>query len=300
MLVKKIDIHVHACLHKCLQYRLDPTFYEFPTPDELRKMYDKMGIEKGVQLPVVKPEAGLHQITNEESYEMVQQHPDLFDWFCCIDPRFGWNSEDTDFTPILNSYKAFGAKGIGEMLANMYFDDPRVWNLFRHAEKCQMPVTFHIGNMGGDYGLVDELGLPRLEKTLKEFPNLIFLGHSQKFWAEISGDCTEEGRDGYPEGPVTPGGRVVELMRKYKNLHGDLSAGSAENAIMRDPEFGYAFLEEFQDRLYFGTDVCDPRNEFHLSKHLDDAVESGKISQEAYNKICRENALRLLNGELYK
>ncbi len=300
MLVKKIDIHVHACLHKCLQYRLDPTFYEFPTPDELRKMYDKMGIEKGVQLPVVKPEAGLHQITNEESYEMVRQYPDLFEWFCCIDPRFGQNNEETDFTPILNSFKAFGAKGIGEMLANMYFDDPRVWNLFCHAEKCQMPVTFHIGNNGSDYGLIDELGLPRLEKTLKEFPNLIFLGHSQKFWAEISGDCDEKGRDGYPTGPVTPGGRVVELMRKYPNLHGDLSAGSAENAIMRDPEFGYAFLEEFSDRLYFGTDVCDPRNEFHLSAYLDDAVESGKISQTAYNKICRENALRLLNGEFYK
>ena len=300
MLVKKIDIHVHACMRKALQYQLDPTFYDFPTPDELRPMYEKWGIEKGVQLPVVKPEAGLRQISNEESYDMVQAHPDLFEWFCCIDPRMVLNHESTDFSEVLNGFKALGAKGVGEMLCNLYFDDPLVWNLFRHAEKCQMPVTFHIGNKGLDYGLIDEIGLPRLEKTLKEFPNLIFLGHSQKFWAEISGDCTEEGRDGYPEGPVVPGGRVVELMRKYPNLHGDLSAGSAENAIMRDPEFGYAFMEEFQDRLYFGTDVCDPRNVFRLSKYLDDAVLAGKISQAAYEKISRENALKLLRGELYR
>jgi len=298
MLVKKIDIHVHACLRKALQHQLDPTFYDFCTPEELRKKYEQWGIEKGVQLPVIKPEAGLRQISNEESYDMVQQHPDRFEWFCCIDPRMVLNHESTDFSGVLNSFKHFGAKGVGEMLCNLYFDDPLVWNLFRHAEKCQMPVIFHIGNRGLDYGLIDELGLPRLEKTLKEFPNLIFLGHSQKFWAEI-GTCTEADRDGYPKGPVTPG-RVVELMRKYPNLHGDLSAGSGGNAVMRDPDFGYAFMEEFQDRLYFGTDICDPRNEFALSKHLDDAVESGKLSQEAYNKICRENALRLLNGELYK
>lgn len=80
-------------------------------------------------------------------------------------------------------------------------------------------------------------------------------------------------------------------MRKYPNLHGDLSAGSGYNAVTRDPEFGYDFLEEFQDRLYFGTDICAPENDMRLSYWLDDAVESGKISREAYEKISRENAI---------
>lgn len=30
------------------------------------------------------------------------------------------------------------------------------------------------------------------------------------------------------------------------------------DAISRDPEFGYKFLEEFQDRLYWGTDIDTP------------------------------------------
>ena len=83
-------------------------------------------------------------------------------------------------------------------------------------------------------------------------------------------------------------------MRKYPNLCGDLSAGSGQNALMRDPEFAYKFLEEFQDRLYFGTDICSPTNDFKLTFFLDEAVENGHISQECYNKVCRENALKLL------
>ena len=87
-------------------------------------------------------------------------------------------------------------------------------------------------------------------------------------------------------------------MRRYPNLCGDLSADSGANAVMRDPDFGYAFLEEFQDRLFFGTDICDPRNitnpMLKLSAFLDDAMLSGKISYAAYEKISRGNALNLL------
>ena len=130
-------------------------------------------------------------------------------------------------------------------------------------------------------------------------PNLRLLGHSQKFWAEISGDLTKEQRDGYPTGKVVPGGRLVELLRKYPNLCGDLSAGSGFNAVSRDPDFGYAFLEEFQDRMYYGTDICDPNNinspMIRLASFLDEGVLSGKLSYEAYYKISRGNAEKLLN-----
>ncbi len=292
-LVKKIDIHVHSCMKKAMPRFQYPGLSDYTTPDELRPMYDKMGIEFGVQLPSHSPECRSHIITNEESYEMVQKYPETYDWFCNIDPRWLTNDETADLSKAINYYKEMGAKGIGELTANLYIDDPRYMNLFRHAEKCQMPITIHIGKMGGEYGMVDEIGLPRLEKVLKEFPNLIVLGHSQKFWAEISANCSEEDRGGYPTGKVIPG-RVVELMRKYPNLHGDLSANSGGNAVMRDAEFGYKFMEEFQDRLYFGTDICDPSNEFALSKYLDDAVMAGHISQQVYEKISRENALKLL------
>ena len=295
MSFKKIDMHVHAAPRKGLE-RFQSDNSDYCTPTELRSKYDEMGIEFGVILPSLNPECNYRVITNEMVYQMTRDFPETFDWFCNIDPRWGTNSENTDFSRFINHYKDMGAKGVGEICANLYFDDPKVLNLFKHCEACDMPVIFHIGGEYGDYGLIDEMGLPRLEKVLKMFPKLRFLGHSQKFWAEISADVTEESRYGFPTGKVTPG-RVVELLRKYPNLECDLSAGSGGNAIMRDPEFGYAFLEEFQDRLYYGTDFCSPKNVMLLGSFLDKAVEDGSISRIAYEKICRENALALLNRD---
>jgi len=289
MLVKKIDIHVHSTRKKGMP-RPDGT--DYATAEELRDLYDRMGIEFGVLLPSVNIEGTFHHNTNEDMQDIALQYPESFVWFCNIDPRMGWNSPEADLSYFIEYYKAQGAKGIGELCCSLSFDDPYVENLFYHAEKCGMSVTFHIGEERNDYGLIDDPGLPRLEGALKKFPNLKFLGHSQKFWAEISSDVGD--RNGYPTGKVKPGGRLVELMRKYPNLCGDLSAGSGQNALMRDPEFAYQFLEEFQDRLFFGTDICAPTNWLELSFFLDDAVENGHISQECYNKVCRENALRLL------
>jgi len=105
---------------------------------------------------------------------------------------------------------------------------------------------------------------------------------------------TEETRGGYPKTPVVEGGRVVELMRAHRSLCGDLSAGSGHNAVSRDPAFGYRFLDEFQDRLFFGTDICAPSNKTPLVGFLNDAVAGGHISREAYEKIAWRNTARLL------
>jgi predicted TIM-barrel fold metal-dependent hydrolase len=198
-------------------------------------------------------------------------------------------------------WKEHGCKGIGEVTANLRFDDPLMQNLFRHAEANRLPLTFHLApKQGGFYGIVDELGLPGLETALRDYPGLTFIGHSQPFWAEISGDLREEDRNRYPKGPVVEGGTTVRLFRTYPNLFGDLSpaAGSGYNAISRDPGFGYAFLEEFQDRLLFGSDICDPRNPLDLIPFLNNAVQKGHISRVAYEKICYKNAEKLLGIDL--
>ena len=93
---------------------------------------------------------------------------------------------------------------------------------------------------------------------------------------------------------------MVELMRRYGNLCGDLSAGSGYNALSRDPEFACDFIEEFQDRLFYGTDftrlsaVHGPAEK--LAAFLDEAVLTGRISRAAYEKVCRGNALRLIQA----
>ena len=162
-----------------------------------------------------------------------------------------------------------------------------------------MPVLFHVSPKAGySYGLVDHLGLPLLEEALQKFPDLLLIGHSQPFWAEMSRDLTEQDRNSYPQGKIIDG-RVPQLLRKYKNLYGDLSAGSGFNAIKRDPEFGADFIEEFQDQLFYGTDICAPNEENHLSKWLDDAFTNQKISKQAYEKVCRLNALKILEKKIF-
>jgi predicted TIM-barrel fold metal-dependent hydrolase len=53
-------------------------------------------------------------------------------------------------------------------------------------------------------------------------------------------------------------------------------------------------MEEFQDRLLFATDICDPSNKLDLIPFLNEAVEKGRISRAAYEKICYKNAERIL------
>jgi len=290
--VRFIDIHVHIARTRGPR-RADGTTY--CTPDELVGRLDGFGIDKAVVMCGICPECRHRYVPPEDVIEACEQFPDRLIPFCLMDPRGEKNSPKADFSRYLEFYKNAGCKGVGELIANLHFDDPLVWNLLRQCEAYEMPVTFHVGpQFGGCYGLVDEVGLPRLEKTLKEFPRLILIAHSQPFWAEVSGDVTQETRRGYPKGKVAPGGRVPELMERCDNLYGDLSANSGYNAVSRDPEFGYEFLERFQDRLFFGTDISGPKTPAPLIGFLNDALKDGHLSRDAYEKIAWRNADRVL------
>jgi uncharacterized protein len=253
-----IDIHAHVVPNRSVTWQDGSTY---PLPEQLLAKLDGAGIDKAVLLPIPSPEGNHRIVSTEDVLEVAAAYPERFIPFCNIDPRQIWNSSASDFSAHLRYYKSAGCKGVGELTSNLPFDDPLVDNLFAYCEVAEMPVLFHIGpQIGGCYGLVDSQGIPKLERALKKFPKLTFIGHSQPFWAHISADVTEEGRSGYPAGKIIPG-RVPELMRKYDNLYGDLSAKSGFNALNRDPEYGYRFMEEFQDRLLFGTDISSPATE---------------------------------------
>lgn len=161
--------------------------------------------------------------------------------------------------------------------------------------------TFRAGisQPSDSYGICDRAGLPLLEETLKDHPDLILFGHSQVFWLEISADCPKEGnqaRSAMGRSPVIPG-RVEELMDRYPNLCGDLSAYSGSMAILRDEEYGLYFLEKFQDRLCYATDTMNRYQVFPLGEFLDKAVETGRLSRAAYEKITYGNAQRIFKLE---
>ncbi|NLO06041.1 MAG: amidohydrolase family protein [candidate division WS1 bacterium] len=291
-----VDIHVHTRHHP--GPNRPGTDQTYATPEQLIEMYDEVGIDRAVILPGTNPECSHHIQSVQDVLEICERWP-RFIPFCNIHPLQIRNSPEADLGHLMEWFKGAGCKGIGEVTANMAFDDPHVLNLFRHAQEFELPITFHVATqVGGTYGLVDDLNLPRFSAAVEKFPDLVFFCHSQAFWSEISGDVTEETRGGYPKGPVTEGGKAVELIMNNPNVYGDLSAGSGFNAVSRDPEFGYWFLSECQDKLLFGTDVCAPKNRdnvlVNLKRFLDQAAFEGNISREAYDKITSGNAVRLL------
>jgi predicted TIM-barrel fold metal-dependent hydrolase len=298
-----IDIHAHA-------YRVKtPGPCNFCTAEELIAEYDRLGIDIGVLMPIVSPEIYLPQ-TNEDILEMVERYPNRFRAFCNIDPRALTNSPAAPLGTLLSYYRERGAKGVGEVMPNLPLKDPRVQNLLYHAQQQDMPVTFD-GSDGysGDFGIIDDPGLPQLEHTLQSMPNLRILGHGPVFWSEI-GRLKTPGERSYffsfqgefvgrmPSGRIDEEGVVPTLFRRYSNLLGDLSDCTAYNAFARDDVYGPAFMEEFQDRLYFGTDFVCPGMPVPLIELLQDWRDKGKITKSVFDKISHENAAKLLDIEL--
>lgn len=295
--MKKIDIHSHVTAWPNFAPPKKGDGCTFLGMEDQLRIHDKLDVEIGVILPIVSPECMWMNMSSEEAKFIADQRPDRFVWFCNVDPRQGQFNENADLEYIVGHYKALGAKGLGELTTPMPADDPMMDNLFSACERLDMPVLIHIAPKLGDcYGIIDDLGLPRIERMLKKHPDMKLIGHSAAFWSEISGDNTDEIRNSYPTGKVKEGGRLPQLMREYGNLYCDLSAGSGANALMRDPEYAARFIEEFADRILYGADVCATVNTFQydFDAFLTKMVNDGYVSQTNYEKIIRLNSAKLL------
>lgn len=157
------------------------------------------------------------------------------------------------------------------------------------------PLIFDItGRLGTSYGLYGDSGLPQLEACLEKYPELIFVGHGLAFWVEIGRLDSPEDRYGYPGYPVRKEGVVPKLMSKYPNLWAELSAGSGANAMKRDSTYAVQFINEFQDKLMFGTDICTYKQPAYIVDFLKSLLEEKKISEDVFWKVARENAIKLL------
>jgi predicted TIM-barrel fold metal-dependent hydrolase len=273
-----VDVHTHIGR----TWNGDPPL----TVDGLLRWMDENHVAKAVILPLVSPESSSYLNLTEPALEAAKQHPGRFIPFCCVDPRTSYRGDRKGLRAMLQEYVDRGAKGFGEHKVGLPIDHVQMMAVYEVCDDLRLPVLFHMDNIRG----TDVPGLPGLERVLKAFPRLPFIGHGPGFWASITGKLGPGGLGEYAKTPVSPGGALDRLFDAYPNLWGDLSAGSGANALARDRAFAQAFLVRRANRLLFGTDYLKPGQEvpqFELLASFD-------LPATARAGIERENALKLL------
>ncbi len=273
-----IDVHTHIGTYTDPKKNL--------SVEGLLKWMDEFQIEKSVVLPLTSPESTMYLQTTESALAAGKAYPDRLIPFCSVDPRTTHAGSLKSLVSMLQRWVDQGAKGFGEHKVGLNFDDPLMMRVYEACQEVGIPLLFHIDNIRGK----DVPGLKRLENALRTFPELNFIGHGPGWWASISGGLSQSELGGYSKTKVKPGGAIDDLMSRYPNIYGDLSAGSGANSISRDLEFGQEFLVRRQDRILFGTDYLAPGQnvpQFELFKKLE-------LPDEVRTKIFRENAIKLL------
>lgn len=285
---KKIDIHAHVCPDH-LKDRCNKV-----SPERLFELYERLQIERAVILPFLSLGSDPGVLTPQNARLVAKTYPERFDWFTTVDLS-SCDVNGCSYFDFLSKEKENGAKGVGELTSKVFADSENAVKLYEACQELQMPVLFHFAaTMEDRYGVVDDMGLPRLEKMLKQFPGTKFIGHAVPFWSEISILSDEKSRNKKSKEKVIEG-RLAKMLREHENLFCDLSAGSGANAMMRDEEYALRFLDEFQDRIFYGSDFFQggEKSPFVFASFFDSLYERGALSETVYCKIARENARRV-------
>ncbi len=291
-----IDIHCHAYLYPKIPTA--PGRDPFLSSEQQVELMDQKGIDKAVILPLNNPEAPAERQSHGEVLAICEKHPGRFIPFCNVDPRIARRPQDAvldDYLFIFEQHKINGAKGVGEVTARIPWDDPQMLLMLEACEQLELPVLFHtITPDVNSYGVLDYIGLPLLEKVVRQFPKLQFIGHSPGFWSEISGKVSAEEKNGYAKTTVEPGGKLIDMLNTYANLWCDISAGSGLGALTRDADHAYRFMDEYQDRICLGRDQNKLDGEQPQAAWLKETFDGGHITKEIYEKITWRNTNRLL------
>ena len=277
--MKKIDIHSYVTAFP--QYALPhKDGSRFMSADEQKEFQKKLDIEKSVIVSVLAPEGQRQKLGSENNKYVVVQNTESFLWFCGMDPRMGRFADNTDFDPLFEPLMEMGAKGVGEIAPSIYIDDHMTENLLAYCEKFNMPAlvryTYCYGSGAGTF---DDAGLPRTAALLKRHPKLKFIGCYEGIWSEFKTS-------------------LPNLMRSCDNFCIDTAGKFAAEELMSDADYTAKFLNEFADRVYYGTGAYSANEAypFELDKFFTELVECGKLDAAAYERIIRKNAEKLLRS----
>ena len=198
--------------------------------------------------------------------EIVKAYPGRFIPFCTIDPM------DTDALEYLKDCIKLGGKGLklynGHSyyydIFNMPLDSASMMPIYAYAEENSLPVLYHvnIANYGNE-----------LENVLKKYPKLVVsLPHFMVSSTNLD--------------------KVASLLDRYPNLYTDVSFGSpaffAEGfkRISDNADKYIDFMNKYQDRILFGTDMVITEAMGKDEKFMEDTLMCYRNMLERKNFTC--------------
>ncbi len=277
-----IDIHQH-------------TTYLERSDDSLVAHQRALGITTTILLPAGHPrtygstyfglanglQAGVGP--NEAAYALAQRYPGEFLFAANEIPDLPGAIDE------IEKYLKLGAKMIGELKFGVECDSPAMQQIYRLADKYDVPVLMH-----WLYNTYNR-GFERFHKMIKKYRHVNFIGHAQTWWAHIDKDQKND-NNWYPRTKVTPGGLTDRLL-DFPNVWGDFSGRSGFNSLNRDTDHARGFLARHQDKLLFGSDCWDSTTKSEdncLGTNIIRIIRELSSNKAIERKILYENAKKLL------
>lgn len=310
-----IDIHIHDYAGQA----------EAQAPEKALAAWVETMDEVGVETSVVLTGA-VGQEFDQLVKRYLEPYPGRFQLYCGVKTD-GIDEPDYPDRAVSELERCYrmGARGIGEITdkgfgvtrdpelapeERLHPDDDRLDPFWEKAGELNMPVNIHIAdhpsaweppdvfqertpifqqfNQHGSEGLsYDEL-IPLLPRTLQKHPNTTFIACHL---ANLGNDF----------------GRLSELMDQHDNLLVDISARDYE--VGRQPRRAARFLEQYQGRVLFGTDMGMDKGMYQAWWRLLESADehmTGRVWWRYYGldladsvleSLYRTNARRILNWE---
>ena len=311
-----IDAHSH-------EYGQNPKEIE-----ERIQLMHKWGVEKTILLTYA---TGARW---DSVYALYSKYSEHFELWCGLDytnydkPGYGAAA-----VAELERCVEMGAKGVGELGdkgwglyystnkikkdnnsgTNMHIDDPRLAPLLNKCAELNLPINIHIADPIWMYDKIDSTndGLMnaakyRIDKIkLKIVPHnqqLVFLENALEKYPKVTFIVCHLANHTYDLD------RVGELLDKHPNLFTDISGRFSEMAAV--PKYSARFLEKYQDRILFGTDLGVDDQMFDAAFRVLESNDEHWYDIDRYNyhwplyglglkdeilkKIYKQNKLRIL------
>ena len=185
-----------------------------------------------------------------------------------------------------------GDKGLGEYYSKptpgwgLHIDDVRMQPLLKKSAELHMPVSIHVAEDAWMYltddstndGLMnastwkvdmtkkgildhDEL-IATLERAVKNNPETIFIA------CHLANCCSDLSKLG-------------KLFDNCPNLYADIAARYSEIAPI--PRFVHDFMEKYQDRLVYGTDMGTGKEMYRATFHILETADEHFYNQDLFN-----------------